>query len=208
MSFLDSRLYRTLDTLSDFFLLNLLWLVACLPLVTIFPATAALFAVVRGWTRGKETGIVRRYFTFMRENLVPSLILGFIWLFLGLVLVADFLFVQSITSWLRTPLLILFFMLALTWAASAVYLFPVIVHFEASWRELIKLVIVSALRSPLITLAGMVVLALAGVVIYAFPVTLLILSSVVAYLLYRLAAIGFERIEALMVDSAEGTQRD
>ncbi len=208
MNFLDSRLYRSLDTLSDFFLLNLLWLVACLPLVTIFPATAAMFAVVRGWTRGKETGIVRRYFSYMRENLVQSLILGVIWLIVGAGLVADFLYVQGGTSWLRTPMLILFFMLALTWLASAVYLFPVMVHFQAGWTELIKIILASAMRSPLITLAGLILLALAGGLFYVFPVTLIILSSVVAFLLYRLAAVGFGRIEELMDASAETAERN
>jgi hypothetical protein len=42
MSILDTRVYRWLEVATDFFLLNLMWLVACLPVVTIFPSTAAM----------------------------------------------------------------------------------------------------------------------------------------------------------------------
>ena len=54
MNILDTRVYRWLETATDFFLLNLMWLVACLPAVTIFPSTAAMFGVVRDWVRRKE----------------------------------------------------------------------------------------------------------------------------------------------------------
>ena len=47
MSILDSRVYRWSEVAADFFLLNLMWLLACLPVVTAPPATAAMFAVVR-----------------------------------------------------------------------------------------------------------------------------------------------------------------
>jgi uncharacterized membrane protein YesL len=47
VSILDTRVYRWMETAMDFFLLNLMWLAVRLPVVTIFPSTAALFGVVR-----------------------------------------------------------------------------------------------------------------------------------------------------------------
>src|SRR5215203_5331174 len=76
MSILDTRIYRWLETATAFFLLNLLWLVACLPVVTIFPSTAAMFGVVRDWVRGKDGSLTRTFITRFRENLGLSLLLG------------------------------------------------------------------------------------------------------------------------------------
>ena len=46
---LEGRFYRRLETVTNYFLLNVLWLLACLPIITLYPATAAMFAVIRGW---------------------------------------------------------------------------------------------------------------------------------------------------------------
>jgi uncharacterized membrane protein YesL len=47
------RIYRLLEVFTYLVYLNLLWLVCCLPAITIAPSTTAMFGVVRGWIRGK-----------------------------------------------------------------------------------------------------------------------------------------------------------
>ena len=70
VNLIDTRIYRWLEVATDFFLLNLMWLVACVPVVTIFPSTAAMFGVVRDWSREKEGGLARTFATRFRENLL------------------------------------------------------------------------------------------------------------------------------------------
>ncbi len=195
MNFLDSRLYRWLDNLSNFFFLNILWLLVCIPLITFFPATAALFAVVRDWVRGKEQGFFMPFFRYMRENFVQSLVIGLVWGIVGLVLVADFLFVRSITSWMRTPLLVLLVVMGLAYLGTAVNLFPVMVHYRAGWLHIIKNSFLIALRSPVLTLFGLLMVMLAGLAVYYVPLSFLVFGSVTAYLLYRLCDRTFRQIE-------------
>ena len=203
MSFLDTRLYRWLDVVANFFLLNVLWLLACVPLITIFPATAALFAVVRDWVRGKETGFLMPFFGYMRENLGQSLVVGLVWTVVGLVLVADFLFVRSITSWVRTPLLVLLFLVGLVYWGTAVNLFPVMVHYRAGWLQIIKNSFLIAFSSPLMTVLNLLIVTLAGLAIYYIPLSFLVFGSATAYLLYRLCHRVFQQIET---DLEEGTR--
>ena len=188
MSFLDSRLYRWMDTLADFFLLNLLWLLACVPLVTLFPATAALFAVVRDWVRGKETGVFKPFFRYLRENFTQSLVVGLAWTMVGLVLLADYLFVRQITSWARAPLLALLFLWVLAYLGTAVYLFPVMVQFRTGWWQVIKNSFFIAFSRPGLapTFLCFLIVALAGLVLYYVPLSFLITGSVTAYLIYNL----------------------
>ena len=49
---IDSPVFQFLGTLADFTLLNLVFLVSCIPVVTIGPAVCALFSVVLGEVRG------------------------------------------------------------------------------------------------------------------------------------------------------------
>lgn len=57
------RAHRLLEVFINLLLLNLLWLLACLPVLTIYPATAAMFGVVRIWVRQGDQGIVRPFFS-------------------------------------------------------------------------------------------------------------------------------------------------
>ncbi|MGI9049327.1 MAG: DUF624 domain-containing protein, partial [Rubrobacteraceae bacterium] len=51
MNVLDSRLYRWLEVFTNLLILDLIWLVSCLPVITIYPATTAMFGVTRDWVR-------------------------------------------------------------------------------------------------------------------------------------------------------------
>ncbi|MCB8968199.1 MAG: DUF624 domain-containing protein [Ardenticatenaceae bacterium] len=208
MNLLDTRLYRWLDTVSDFFLLNLLWLLACVPIITIFPATAALFAVVRDWVKGKETGFFKSFFRYMRENFGQSLAVGLTWTVVGLVLLADFLFVRSITSWARTPLLVLVLSLGVIYLATAVYIFPVMAQYHAGWLHIIKNSFIIAISSPITTISAVLLVLLTALVVYYLPVVLLLFGSVPAYFLYRLCHRVFRQIETVTAVSNEETQQD
>src|SRR5829696_910264 len=125
---MTARIYRVLEVFTDLVYLNLLWLVACLPVVTIAPSTAAMFGVVRGWIRGKDTPTTREFFSLFRENFGRSL---------AAVFAADFLLVGQMESF-RRPLYAVFFAFAFLYVSATVYLFPVMVNYELDWKGVIK----------------------------------------------------------------------
>ena len=195
---IDGRLYRGLDTLADFFLLNLVWVVACLPLITIFPATAALFAVVRAWLRGTRSDVFRSFLQYMRENFAQSLAVGLLWSVIGLVLVADYLFVRGITSWIKVPFLLLLLLVVFVYLATAVYLFPVMVHVKASWLQIIKNSALIAFSSLGTTFICLIIMVLTLVILIYFPITVLLIGSVPAYGIYYFCQRAFARVEATL----------
>jgi uncharacterized membrane protein YesL len=83
MNISESWLYRAVELVTNFLWLNLLWLVACLPIFTIFPATAAMFAVVREWVKKREPGITRAFFSFFKADFKQSFWIGILWTSLG-----------------------------------------------------------------------------------------------------------------------------
>src|SRR5689334_5447773 len=106
MRILDSRFYRVAEVATNFLLLNLLWLVIALPVVTIFPATTALFGVLKVWEEREGAGVVGPFFAAFREKFWQSLLIGVAWVVIGGVLAVDLLACRRIGGGLGLPLLI------------------------------------------------------------------------------------------------------
>ena len=75
----EGFLWRTLNTLTDVFTLSLIWLFCCIPLVTIGPATTALYDAVVHCIRYQEGGPYRRFFRTFRADLAVSIGSAVLW---------------------------------------------------------------------------------------------------------------------------------
>ncbi|MCA3748412.1 MAG: YesL family protein [Rubrobacter sp.] len=102
-SVLDGRIYRVLEVFANLVYLNFLWLLACLPVVTIPVSTTAMFGIVREWVRGDEPPIARRFVSLFGENFRQGLIVGVIWALAGGSLLLDLYLIGRMGS-LRAPL--------------------------------------------------------------------------------------------------------
>ena len=196
MNILDSRVYRWLEVATDFFLLNLMWLVACLPLVTIFPSTTAMFGVVRDWVRHKEGGLVSTFVTRFRENFGQSFLVGAIWTVFGVTLFLDFLVASQLSSGAEVVLKSVLVLASCVYAFGSVFLFPVMVHYETDWKTVLKnslLLSIGRLPTTLVCLVFVVVMA--GLTVIA-PLLLIATPSITAYLVYRLCDREFRKIDA------------
>jgi uncharacterized membrane protein YesL len=197
----DTRVYRWLETATDFFLLNLMWLVACLPVVTIFPSTAAMFGVVRDWVRGKEGSLTRTFVTRFRENLGQSLLVGAIWTVFGVALFLDFLVANQLSYWAEIVLKSLLVLISAVYAFGSVYLFPVMVHYDTDWKTVIKnslLISIGSLPTTLVSLLFLVVMVGLTVVV---PFLVVISGSITAYVVYKLCDRVFRNIDAAHGDA-------
>jgi uncharacterized membrane protein YesL len=190
------RIYRALEVFTDLVYLNLLWLVTCLPVVTIAPATAAMFGVVRGWIRGKDVPTTREFFSQFRENFGLSLAVGLVWAMLGTVLAADFLLVGQMES-LRLPLYMVFFAFALLYVSAAVYLFPVMVNYELDWKGVIKNSLLFSVARPLTTLQCLLTVAVALFLVASLWITIFVAAGATAYAIYFLCERTFKKVESL-----------
>jgi uncharacterized membrane protein YesL len=196
------RVYRGLEVFTDLVYLNLLWIVTCLPVVTISPATAAMFGVVRGWIRGKDVPTTPEFFSLFRENLGRSLAGGLVWAVLGAVLAADFLLVGQMESF-RRPLYVVFFAFAFLYVSATVYLFPVMVNYELGWKGVIKNSLLFSVARPLTTLQCLLTLAVALFVVASLWITIFVAASATSYALYFLCDRAFKNVESLKGSTSE-----
>jgi uncharacterized membrane protein YesL len=181
---------------TDFFLLNLMWLVACLPVVTIFPSTTAMFGVVRDWVRGKESSLTRTFLARFRENFGQSLLIGGIWMVFGVALVLDFLVANQLSYWPGVVMKSILVLASSVFAFGSVFLFPVMVHYDTDWKTVIKnslLLSIGRLPTTVVCLVFLVIMVGLTVVV---PFLVIITGSITAYFVYRLCDREFRKIDA------------
>lgn len=69
----NSRVMRAMAMGADLVILNMMFLVCCIPVVTIGPAVTALYRVAYALGTNRENGVFRPFFRAFRENFVIAL---------------------------------------------------------------------------------------------------------------------------------------
>ncbi|MFJ5759892.1 YesL family protein [Neobacillus sp. NPDC093182] len=111
----------------------------------LFPATTAMFGVVRKWFMKEEIQIVKSFWRFYKENYKRSLSGGLILSFLWLVGVVDFLYMKSDVSFVNyIVLFILAFLLLYT-----LYFLSDTVHTESKLTQSLKNVLIITVANPI-----------------------------------------------------------
>lgn len=90
---IDNPVMRSLSKVADLVILNLLFLVCCLPIVTIGPALTALYCVTMKLVRDEEGSIVKDFFQSFRLNFRQGVGIHLLLLLATAILAADLWFV-------------------------------------------------------------------------------------------------------------------
>jgi uncharacterized membrane protein YesL len=157
----NDELFEFLDKASTFALANLLWVLLSIPLITLPMATAGLFATMSPWVRGKQPEIFQDFFSAMRRHWVNASIVGGIDLLVGCLIIFNFSIFQLMN--MTQPLALLSrsmtLCIGLTALMANLYLWPLMVTFDLSLRELIVKSTKLVFAHPLWSIA-MLILAL------------------------------------------------
>ncbi|GIN71399.1 hypothetical protein J14TS2_18740 [Bacillus sp. J14TS2] len=201
MGLVDSKIYKSLEFIMTFFVLNLIWLIMCLPIFTIFPATTAMFGVVREWKRHGDTPVLATFFRILKENFIQSFIVGSLWTGAAILLLVDFMFTNQLTSDIKYLLFTFFFGLTLFFILSTVVIFPVLAHYKVTAITAIKKALILSIRYLPNTLLSLVVLSVIIALCFYFPAATLLAFSIGAYLIYSIAELGFKKFGRMEVSN-------
>ncbi|WP_174614647.1 YesL family protein [Virgibacillus ihumii] len=202
-----SRVYQACDWVMKLAIANLLWIgFTLLGLVVLgaAPATAALFSIIRKWIMGKtDIPIFKTFWDHYRKDFIQSNILSLLFFVIGFVLYFDFRFVLNYEGAWNIFLLILVVAVCAAYLLTAVYLFPVFVHFESpDLKGYIKnafLIGISQLPSTLLMIGG---IFLSFLIFRFLPGSLMFYcASLISFFLYYSAHRVF-----LKIDRAQKTE--
>jgi len=170
---------------------NFLWIlfsVIGIGIFGIFPATIAMFAVVRQWLMGRtEIPIFKSFAVVFKKDFIKGNFLGFILSLVGFTFYLNFQLLGQANE--NAVQLFYYFLipLAFMFILTVVYIFPVFVHYEIPLVHVFKNAFLTMIVSPLSTIgmvAGFIILYLAlksypGLIILFGPIlsTILIMWS-------------------------------
>ncbi|MEK3889544.1 YesL family protein [Bacillus sp. FSL K6-3431] len=192
-------LYRACDWIMKLAILNLLWIsfsLLGLVLFGIFPATAAMFAVVRKWAMGEmDVSIFKTFWQSYKKEFLKSNQLGFIITLCSIILYIDFHFLQITTNSVIKMLFIPFWIVVLIFICTLFYVFPMFVHYNIKIRDVLKNSFFVMIMNPVRTL---IMLASSGgllfLLTFAPPLMMVCSGNVIALAIMKPAYNAFQKI--------------
>ena len=187
----DSKMMSFLSRIFDLIILNILFVLCSLPVITIGSSLTALYSVTLKMVRNEESYIFRSFFKSFKENFRQTISIWIPTLLMGLFLYTDFRILKlpsaSGLRFLYIPLIVLTIFLA----CVLLYSFAISAYFKCSIKQILKNVLFLCLKHKAYTLS---MLAISFSIIIVFTIGT---SKTVLLLINLFTLIGFSSLNLL-----------
>lgn len=145
----DSRIMIFLSRVADLVILNILWLVCCIPVVTIGASTTAMYHVIRHWQKDSVSSVVRDFFQSFKEDFKQATPVYLILLIptAAVVMNAMLIFNPENSAAVPSYLLVIWFISALILLFISSFVYPVMAFFADSIFKTLRNAMVLALAN-------------------------------------------------------------
>lgn len=132
---MDSPFMQFLTRLADLMILNLVFLITCIPIVTIGAAWTSLYYVTLKMIRDEDAYIVRSYFKSFKQNFKQATVMWLILLVLAVVLFLDFGILRNAEGTGNNVIRIGLYSIIVILLMTVTYVFPVLSKFYNTVRR-------------------------------------------------------------------------
>ncbi len=175
----EGRIFSGLSKMFDIVFLSVLWFIFCIPILTIGPATTAIYYTTVKVIR-KDRGYVWKEFWYaFKTNFVTGLIytmvlvVAIIGLYAGLALTANS--KDTMLQISHYTYIIVSFLLACLY----VFLFPILSRFSLPRLQIMKMSLLLSIRHVLITLALLLLILVGGfAVVIVYPLIFIVPGAI------------------------------
>ena len=178
---IDSPVMRVLGRLGDIIILNMIFVVGCIPVITIGTSLSALYAVAMKMARGEDPSVWKEFWKAYKRNFRPATICWLVMAVIAILLFVDFRIIgvlkrssESMYSIMRIVLAVILGM----WMLMFQYLFPYIARFENTVKQTLKNAFLLMIRHLPWALLLLVILIASALSIYIIPVLLVVIPAV------------------------------
>lgn len=159
----DNPVMQFISKIFDLVVLNLIFILGCVPVVTIGASISSLYYVSLKLVRGEDPYIWQNYWKAFRQNFKQSTIVWLLTLLIFAVLGMDFYIINSKDTVLFAAVRVCLWMVCIFLAGMFLYVFPIISHFVCTLAQAVK-------NAALMTVGHLpftvLLLALHGIVLY------------------------------------------
>lgn len=148
--------------------LGMIWLICCIPIVTVGAATTALFSVNLKMVKNEEGNVTSQFFQAFKANFRQSTIVWLILLVLGVILCVDgyALYHLRFDNAFWTILTAIYLVVLVAYAIVSMYIYPLMAHFENTIPAMFRNSIMIGMRYLICTaVMAVIYFAMACVVI-------------------------------------------
>ena len=180
---MDNAFFRFMGKLFDVVALNLVFIIVCIPIVTIGPAISALYYASVKSIRRDRSYPVKEFFKAFKRDFRQSFIVGLILALAGTIIYVDIRFVIDFINNDFTAMRYVYLVIGMVISFISVYIFPLISRFSLKISEFFKLSFYLALRHLLTTVVSLILLFGGFVLVYISVGLALLFVPVVVNLL-------------------------
>lgn len=187
----EGPVFTFLSRLADLFWLNLLFIVCCIPVITIGAATTALYYVTLKMAKDEEGYITRSYFKSFKENFKQATVIWIGFLVVGMIMITDLRIVNggNTAEILSSPalgnvIMVAVFLMGIVILMVGMYIFPILAQFDNTIKNTAKNAFLISIRHLPYTIAMLFITAIPVVLIWFFPalfILVLVMFSATAY---------------------------
>lgn len=154
----DSIFYKSITKITDILLLNFLWLIASIPIVTIGASTTAAYYVAMKMVKDEEGYIARTFWKEFKSSFKKSTSIWFVMAFLGAMLYCNYALLGDLKE---APMSLFFVTIFGTFFYCVTFLavFPLTARYENNVKQTIKNSLFITIRHFVHTVAMLAVVA-------------------------------------------------
>lgn len=168
---IDTPFFRTMGKIGDIFLLNFIFVITSIPVITIGASVTALMTIAIKMTTNKEGYIISGYLKAFRSNFKQATVIHLILVVLGGILFFDLHFWVGLQNKNASPMIIISVIPIMVYCMVLLYVYVQQAIFENSIAAAMKNALLMAVKNlPGTLLLGIVVIAIICVIYFFEPV--------------------------------------
>lgn len=135
---INSPIFQFLGMLYDFVLLNILFILSCLPLFTIGTSITALYYVTMQEARMEQGYIFKSYIKSWKQNFVQSTLIWGVLFTIGSILLFNLIFWNNPKNLVGTIIFALMIIGSIIYVICFIYVFPLLARFKNTIKQTLQ----------------------------------------------------------------------
>lgn len=181
---MDNGFFTALGKICDMIFLSVVWVLLCIPIITIGPANTAMYYATVKVIRKERGYLFREFFKSFRLNFKRGAIVGVILTVIFIILAIDLIWAWGAlnTDDKKAPILFgVFAALTLMAINFSIYVFPVLSRFDMTVKHLIKAAAFMSLKHLPYTLGMLVIVVISFIGVFYMPILVFILPAAAVF---------------------------
>lgn len=201
---LDNPIFTFLGKVFDIMMLSFIYIICCIPIITIGPATTALYYTIVKVIRKNRGYIMREFFKSFKENFKVATISWIIILLFGAILSFNIQLTEQMKGTMGAVLIYTYRFAIIIIFSTTIYLFPVLSRFKVGVWQLFRTSFYLSIKHLPSTLLLALIALILGLASYLTGILLLFAPAICFYI----SSFLLERIFKKYIPKQEDNETD